>query len=246
MTFDSLNTVLLQYEKLRRFAHQRVKIGLHFFLDCSYGAFPPSIQIPQSARFLNIDFHKNVSHHSIYTIGINNIYDLGKTSTHSHSLFTASYTLLGQTRAEQAADKGKQATSGTNNTLTLEDQFEKWRYELIKRSAASAWMLMIVRIAESLLLYIVPLSLMIQLQNRLRSVYEVIEDCDLEEQKTKHYLFDDVEVIRRMCKYVKTAHGLKIYGYTLPTFKAFFFAAFMPFITAIIQLLLCHIHMKNG
>ena len=116
----------------------------------------------------------------------------------------------------------------------------------MKRSTASALMLMIVRTIESLLLYMLPLGLMARLQNSLRRVYEVIEDCNLKDQKSYQYLFDDVEVIRRMCKYVKTAHGLRIYGYTLPTFGAFFLAAFAPFIKAIIQLLLCHINMQKG
>ena len=86
---------------------------------------------------------------------------------------------------------------------------------------------------------------MVRLQNRLRRVYEVIEDSNVEDQKKKKLLFDSIEVVRRMCKYVKTAHGLKIFGYTVPTFEAFILAAFGPFVAVVIQQLLLHIHMKR-
>ena len=93
---------------------------------------------------------------------------------------------------------------------------------------------------ESLLLYLLPVGLMVRLDNRLRGVYEVIEDSNVE----IHPLFNNVEGIRRMCKYVKTAHGLKIYGYTVPKFQAIMLAAFGTFFAVIIQRLLLHIHMK--
>ncbi|XP_028393442.1 uncharacterized protein LOC114517816 [Dendronephthya gigantea] len=198
-------------------------------------------QIPQSARF--VDLGINVSHRCIYTT-TDKIYDIGKPITQSKSLTRAEKNT--NTGLRNAANIGKHATNGANNSLSLEDEFEELRYELIKRSVASAWILMAVRTIESFVLYILPLALMARLQNRLRRIYEVIEDCNLKEQKDNGYLFDNVEVIRRMCKYVKTAHGFRIYGYTLPTFETFFLAAFMPFITATIQLLLCHIHMKEG
>ena len=86
---------------------------------------------------------------------------------------------------------------------------------------------------------------MVRLQNRLRRVYEVIEDSNVEDQKKKKLLFDSIEVVRRMCKYVKTAHGLKIFGYTVPTFETFILAAFGPFVAVVIRLLLLHIHMKS-
>ena len=87
---------------------------------------------------------------------------------------------------------------------------------------------------------------MVRLQNSLRRVYEVIEDSNVEKQKEKNYLFKDVEVIRRMCKYVKTAHGLRIFGHTVPTFEAFMLTAFTPFATLMIQRLMVSIHMKQG
>ena len=87
---------------------------------------------------------------------------------------------------------------------------------------------------------------MVRLNNCLRRVYEVIEDSDVEDQKNKNLLFKNVEVIRRMCKYVKTAHGLRIFGHTVPTFEAFMLAAFTPFATLMLQRLLISIHMKQG
>lgn len=87
---------------------------------------------------------------------------------------------------------------------------------------------------------------MVRLQNSLRQVHEVIEDSDVEDQKKKNLLFKNVEVIRRMCKYVKTAHGLRIFGHTVPTFEAFMLAAFTPFATLMLQRLLISIHMKQG
>lgn len=139
---------------------------------------------------------------------------------------------------------GKDAGTGTNNTgenPNSDDIQTKWMKKNVKIVAICS----LVKTLESLLLYFLPISLMVRLQNRLRRVYEVIEDCNVEEQKKNALLFDDVAVIRRMCKYVKTAHGLKIFGYTVPTFQAFILAAFGPFIAVVTQRLLTHIHMKE-
>jgi hypothetical protein len=185
-------------------------------------------QVPHYARFIN--FYGNLSFDTDYTIDA--------PSTRSASMLTASKT------TSFTQTHGKDAGTGTNNTgenPNSDDIQTKWMKQNVKIVAICS----LVKTLESLLLYFLPISLMVRLQNRLRRVYEVIEDCNVEEQKNKKLLFDDVKVIRRMCKYVKTAHGLKIFGYTVPTFQAFILAAFGPFIAVVTQRLLTHIHMKE-
>ena len=115
------------------------------------------------------------------------------------------------------------------------------RTEWIMKSMRDIVFCSLAKTFESLLLYMLPVGLMVRLDNRLRGVYEVIEDSNVE----IHPLFNNVEGIRRMCKYVKTAHGLKIYGYTVPKFQSIMLAAFGTFFAVIIQRLLLHIHMKK-
>ena len=185
-------------------------------------------QVPHYARFINL--YGNLSFDTDYTIGA--------PSTRSASMLTASKT------TSFTQTHGKDAGTGTNNTgenPNSDDIQTKWMKQNVKIVAICS----LVKTLESLLLYFLPISLMVRLQNRLRRVYEVIEDCNVEEQKKNALLFDDVAVIRRMCKYVKTAHGLKIFGYTVPTFQAFILAAFGPFIAVVTQRLLTHIHMKE-
>ena len=184
-------------------------------------------QIPRSARF--IDFFGNLSIATdYYTVTGGAAGSVG-----SARLLTASHVV------SFSQSEGMKAASGVNNTGidSVDEICTKW----LKTSVVSIVLCSFVRTLESLLLYLLPVSLMVRLQNRLRRVYEVIEDSNV----AKHALFNDVAVIRRMCKYVKTAHGLKIYGYTLPTFQAFMIAAFGTFFAVIIQQLLLHIHMKK-
>ena len=134
-------------------------------------------------------------------------------------------------------------SSGSNDYVQLNDLI---RTTWLKKSLKSFAISTLTRTLESLFLYLVPIYLMVRLKNCLRQVYEVIEDSDVEDQKKKNLLFENVEVIRRMCKYVKTAHGLRIFGHTVPTFEAFMLAAFTPFATLMLQRLLISIHMKQG
>ena len=147
-----------------------------------------------------------------------------------------SFTLTDDGRTAGSAD-------GNNSSDHLNDPI---RTEWLKKNLRSFAFCTFSRTLESLFLYFVPIYFMVRLQNSLRRVYEAIEDSNVEEQKKKNYLFKDVEVIRRMCKYVKTAHSLRIFGHTVPTFEAFMLAAFTPFATLMLQRLMVSIHMKQG
>lgn len=182
-------------------------------------------QIPQYTRFVHLLRHRT-AYHELTTA------DPG---TRSAIPLTAGYPYF--TRGKG----GKEAVSGSNSTA---EQRFLTQTKLVKSSMKTVAISSIIKTLESLLLYFVPIGLMVRLQNRLRQVYEVIEDSNIEEQKNKGFLFDNMETIRRMCKYVKTAHGLRIFGYTVPTFETFMLAAFGPFIAVVTKTLLLHIHMK--
>ena len=177
---------------------------------------PLPFQIPRSTRFIN--FFGNISVATDYTVLV------AGTSAGSARLLTPSHVHYENNTFNKTGIDGNDAIR------------TKWLIMIMRDILFCS----LAKTLESLLLYLVPVSLMVLLNNRLRQVYEVIEDSNVE----KHQLFNNVQVIRRMCKYVKTAHGLKIYGYTLPTFQAIMLAAFGTFFAVVIQRLLLHIHMK--
>lgn len=128
---------------------------------------------------------------------------------------------------------------------TSDDNSNEVIQEFVEKSIKTFLVKTIMKTLESLLLYLLPIGLMVRLQNRLNQAYQVIEDCDLEEQEKKGYIFFHMYAIRRMCKYVKTAQGLKIFGYSLPTFQAFILAAFGPFFGVVLHGIFIHIHAKQ-
>ena len=90
----------------------------------------------------------------------------------------------------------------------------------------------VLKILESIVLYLVPLTLMLRLQTKLRLVRQAIVDSDCFQQQEEGFLFQDEESIKTMDKYVATCSGITIFGYKMPLFRSFLLAVFAPFLTA--------------
>ena len=137
----------------------------------------------------------------------------------------------------QWAQSGMQMLNSSSGNAEINILHVKWITKTIKMIVVD----MAVKTFESLLLYLVPVWLMSRLEHQLRLVVERIEDSECEKQKEDKKLFGEIEQIRCMCKYIKTATGVKIFGYTVPKFQTFMLAAFGPFAALIIRSLLLHI-----
>lgn len=103
----------------------------------------------------------------------------------------------------------------------------------------------VLKILESIVLYLVPLTLMLRLQTKLRLVRQAIVDSDCFEQQENDFLFQDEKSIKTMDKYVATCSGITIFGYKMPLFRAFLLAVFAPFLTAVTTFLFSYIHVKR-
>lgn len=103
----------------------------------------------------------------------------------------------------------------------------------------------VLKILESVVLYLVPLTLMLRLQTKLRLVRQAIVDSDCFEQEQNGYLFQDDQSIRTMEHYVGTCTGIKIFGYKMPLFRGFLLSVGAPFLTALTTLLFAYIRIKK-
>ena len=103
----------------------------------------------------------------------------------------------------------------------------------------------VLKILESIVLYLVPLTLMLRLQTKLRLVRQAIVDSDCFQQQEEGFLFQDEESIKTMDKYVATCSGITIFGYKMPLFRSFLLAVFAPFLTAMTTFLFSYIHVKR-
>lgn len=103
----------------------------------------------------------------------------------------------------------------------------------------------VLKILESIVLYIIPLTLMLRLQTKLRLIREAIKDSDCFEQEEKGYLFQDKATIDDMQDFVSECTGITIFGYKMPLFRAFLLSAVVPFLTALTTFLFTSIHVKQ-
>ena len=102
-----------------------------------------------------------------------------------------------------------------------------------------------LKILESIVLYMIPLTLMLRLQTKLAIVRQNILYSDCFEQQENDYLFQDEETIRTMAEFVATCKGITIFGYKMPLFRAFLLSVFAPFLTALTTFLFSYIHVKR-
>lgn len=103
----------------------------------------------------------------------------------------------------------------------------------------------ILKILESIVMYMIPLTLMLRLQTKLSIVRQTILYSDCFEQQTNGYLFQDDETIRIMAEFVETCQGITIFGYKMPLFRAFLLSVLAPFLTALTTFLFSYIHVKR-
>ena len=103
----------------------------------------------------------------------------------------------------------------------------------------------VLKILESIVLYMIPLTLMLRLQTKLSVVRQVILYSDCFEQQENGYLFQDEESIRTMAEFVATCKGITIFGYKMPLFRSFLLSVLAPFLTALTTFLFSYIHVKR-
>lgn len=104
----------------------------------------------------------------------------------------------------------------------------------------------ILKILESIVLYMIPLTLMLRLQTKLAIVQKTILYSDIFDQLENGYLFQDEETVRIMAEFVSTCKGITIFGYKMPLFRAFLLSALAPFLTALTTFLFSYIHVKRN
>ncbi|XP_028404596.1 uncharacterized protein LOC114527162 [Dendronephthya gigantea] len=103
----------------------------------------------------------------------------------------------------------------------------------------------ILKILESIVMYMIPLTLMLRLQTKLSIVRQTILYSDCFEQQENAYLFQDDEAIRIMAEFIETCKGITIFGYKMPLFRAFLLSVLAPFLTALTTFLFSYIHVKR-
>lgn len=102
-----------------------------------------------------------------------------------------------------------------------------------------------LKILESIVLYMIPLTLLLRLQTKLAIVRLNILYSDCFEQQENGYLFQDQETIKTMAEFVETCEGMTIFGYKMPLFRAFLLSVLAPFLTALTTFLFSYIHVKR-
>ena len=103
----------------------------------------------------------------------------------------------------------------------------------------------ILKILESIMLYMIPLTLLLRLQTKLGIVRQTILYSDCFEQTDNGYLFQDEETIKAMAEFVGVCKGITIFGYKMPLFRAFLLSILTPFLTALTTFLFSYIHVKR-
>lgn len=102
-----------------------------------------------------------------------------------------------------------------------------------------------LKIFESIVLYMIPLTLLLRLQTKLAIVRRNILYSDCFEQQEKGYLFQDEKTTHTMAEFVETCKGMTIFGYKMPLFRAFLLSVLAPFLTALTTFLFSYIHVKR-
>jgi hypothetical protein len=147
--------------------------------------------------------------------------------------------------ALRAASKANKPNSLLVNVTLKEEITETHTEASRKQMLIEVGIEATLKILESIVLYMIPLTLMLRLQTKLSIVRQTILYSDCFEQQEHGYLFQDEETIRTMAEFVETCKGITIFGYKMPLFRAFLLSVFAPFLTALTTFLFSYIHVKR-
>lgn len=147
--------------------------------------------------------------------------------------------------ALRAASKANKPNSLLVNVTLKEEITETHTEASRKQMLIEVGIEATLKILESIVLYMIPLTLMLRLQTKLSIVRQTILYSDCFEQQENGYLFQDEETIRTMAEFVETCKGITIFGYKMPLFRAFLLSVFAPFLTALTTFLFSYIHVKR-
>jgi hypothetical protein len=147
--------------------------------------------------------------------------------------------------ALKAASKADKPKSLLLNVTMHEEITETYTEASRKQMMVEVGIEATLKILESVVLYMIPLTLLLRLQTKLAIVRQTILYSDCFEQQENGYLFQDEETIRTMAEFVATCKGITIFGYKMPLFRAFLLSVFAPFLTALTTFLFAYIHVKR-
>ena len=128
--------------------------------------------------------------------------------------------------------------------VTLRDKITTYTQSSQQQMLVEVGIEATLKIFESIVLYMIPLTLLLRLQTKLAIVRRNILYSDCFEQQENGYLFQDQETIRTMAEFVETCKGMTIFGYKMPLFRAFLLSILAPFLTALTTFLFSYIHVK--
>ena len=147
--------------------------------------------------------------------------------------------------ALKAASKANKAKNVLVNVTLKEEITETYTEASQKQMLIEVGIEAALKILESIVLYMIPLTLMLRLQTKLSIVRQTIVYSDCFEQQENGYLFQDEETIRTMAEFVATCKGITIFGYKMPLFRAFLLSVLAPFLTALTTFLFSYIHVRR-